>query len=78
MRITVDPDNNIAYVALCEGVEQVESIKVSEDLVIDIGPQGRVCGIELLNAAEQLLGKEKLLELIDLKTDRHERVKIPG
>jgi uncharacterized protein YuzE len=32
----------------------VESIKISEEMVVDMTPDGTVYGIELLNANEQL------------------------
>jgi uncharacterized protein YuzE len=32
----------------------VESIKISDELIIDMTPDGMVYGIELLNANEQL------------------------
>ncbi len=37
-----------------EKSREVETIKVSEELCIDLSPDGKVYGIELLNANEQL------------------------
>ena len=42
---------------LQEKLGEVESIRVSDELVVDIAPDGTVYGIELLNANEQL-GRE--------------------
>ncbi|MCS6903533.1 MAG: DUF2283 domain-containing protein [Candidatus Bipolaricaulota bacterium] len=56
MRLTYDPRYNIAYLYLKERPVEVETIKVSEDLNVDIAPDGTIYGIELLNANEQLTG----------------------
>ena len=54
MKLTYDPRHNIAYIRLAEATTQIESIHVSEELNVDITPDGKVYGIELLNANEQL------------------------
>ena len=59
MKLTYDPRYNIAYLRLQEKTSQVETVRVSESLNVDLAPDGTVYGIELLNANEQLRGKEK-------------------
>jgi uncharacterized protein YuzE len=55
MQLTYDPRHNIAYMRLREpGNLQVETIRVSDELNIDLAPDGSVYGIELLNANAQL------------------------
>jgi len=54
MKLTYDPNYNIAYISFREKPEQVQTIQVSEDLNVDIAPDGTVYGIELLNANAQL------------------------
>ena len=54
MRLTYDPRYNIAYLRLHEKTAQVETIRISDELNVDIAPDGTVYGIELLNANEQL------------------------
>lgn len=54
MKLTYDPKANAAYIRLREKSGDVETIKVTDDLLIDISPDGSVFGIELLNANEQL------------------------
>ena len=54
MRMTYDRDRNIAYLRLRPQGAEVETIRVSDELNIDIAPDGAVYGIELLNANEQL------------------------
>jgi uncharacterized protein YuzE len=58
MKLTYDPRHNIAYLRLHEKTAQVETVRVSESLNIDLAPDGTVYGIELLNANEQLRGRE--------------------
>lgn len=54
MRFTYDPRYNIAYIRFQEKQTEVESIRVSDELAVDMAPDGTVYGIELLNANEQL------------------------
>jgi uncharacterized protein YuzE len=54
MKLTYDPRYNVAYIALYDKPAQVETIRVSEELNIDIAPDGTVYGFELLNANRQL------------------------
>ena len=54
MKFSYDLRYDIAYIRFMDKPQQVESIKVSEELVMDVAPDGTVSGIELLNANEQL------------------------
>jgi len=54
MRLTYDPKHGIAYIRFQEKRTEVETIRVSEELLVDMAPDGTVYGIELLNANEQL------------------------
>lgn len=56
MKLTYDPRYNIAYLRLHEKTAQVETIQVSDELNVDIAPDGTVYGIELVNANAQLTG----------------------
>lgn len=56
MRLSYDPRYNVAYLQFHEKSTEVESVKVSEALVVDLAPDGTIYGIELLNANEQLRG----------------------
>ena len=53
MRFTYDPRYNIAYIRFQEKQADVETIRVSDELIVDMAPDGTVYGIELLNANEQ-------------------------
>lgn len=54
MKLTYDPTQNVAYLRLHERAVEVETIHVSDELNIDLAPDGTIYGIELLNANEQL------------------------
>ena len=54
MKLTYDPARNIAYLRLHQKKAQVDTIRVSDEMNVDIAPDGTVYGIELLNANAQL------------------------
>lgn len=54
MRPTYDPRYNVAYIRLHEKAAQVTTIKIGDEMNVDIAADGTVYGIELPNANEQL------------------------
>lgn len=54
MRFTYDPRYNIAYIRFHEKSAEVETIRISDELNVDMAPDGTIYDIELLNANEQL------------------------
>jgi len=59
MELTYDPHHNVAYLRLKQPRPddadwQVQTVCVSDDLNVDLAPDGSVYGIELLSANEQL------------------------
>ena len=54
MRLTYDPRLNIAYLRLREKTDGVRTVRVSDELNVDIAPDGTVYGVEFLNATAQL------------------------
>jgi len=69
MDITYDPRYNIAYIRLRRKAPGVKTVQVSEEMNIDLSPNGKVYGIELLNAREQLI-KGKKISIIDESTGK--------
>lgn len=63
MKLTYDPKYNIGYIEFREKTAEVETIHISDELNIDIAPDGTIYGIELLNAQEQLAG-DKLKKFV--------------
>jgi len=55
VKLTYDRRYNVAYIHLKEKTADVETIRISEELNVDLAPDGTVYGIELLNANEQLV-----------------------
>ena len=63
MQLTYDPACNIAYIRFRKRPAKVTTVVVSDELNVDIGPDGKVYGIELLNANEQL-GTRRVKNLV--------------
>ena len=75
MKLTYDPRYNIAYLRLHEKVGEVETIRVGDQLNVDIAPDGTIYGIELLNANEQLRAEDQgKLVLIDQSKDQRQEL----
>ena len=68
MKIGFDPKYNIAYIRFRPKTKGLESIKISDELVIDLAPDGSVYGIEFLNANKQLQLENGKLKLFNEKT----------
>jgi uncharacterized protein YuzE len=56
MQLTYDAKHNIAYLRFAEASGDVETVRVSDDVLVDLNADGSVCGIELLDAGRQLAG----------------------
>jgi uncharacterized protein YuzE len=54
MKFSYDPRYNVGYIRFKNKKIDAESIKLSDELVIDLAPDGTVYGIELLNANDQM------------------------
>ncbi|MCL0093868.1 DUF2283 domain-containing protein [Dehalococcoidia bacterium] len=74
MRFTYDPRYNIAYIRFHEKGTEVETIRISDEFVVDMPPDGTTYGIELLNANEQLQHEDmgKLLVLNEATGEQRE------
>jgi uncharacterized protein YuzE len=76
MKLTYDPRYNVAYIRFHEKRDDVESLRISDELVVDMAPDGTVYGIELLNANEQLQ-REDMGELIVINEATGESTNLP-
>lgn len=78
MKLTYDPKYNVAYIHLQDKTTQVETIRISDELNVDMTPDGTVYGIELLNANRQLsadhLGK---LIVVNESSGESTEIKLP-
>ncbi len=59
MRFTYDPKYNIAYLKFQEKSAEVQTLKISDELNIDLASDGTIYGIELLNANEQIIRQDE-------------------
>lgn len=66
MKITYDPEVDAAYISFKKGPMQVTTIRLSEDVAVDLGPHEEVVGIEILDASEHL-GFEREKPVIELQ-----------
>ena len=78
MKLTYDPRYNVAYLRLHAKTAEVETIHVSDEINVDLAPDGTVCGIELLNANVQLAREDAgQLVLQNEATGERTAVKLP-
>ena len=62
MRIRYDPTIDVLYIRLSES-EVEDSDEISEGVILDIDKNGKPVGIEILDAARVMGGKEMKVEL---------------
>lgn len=75
MKISYYPRYIIVYIHFSkEKATNIETIRISDELCIDMAPDGTIYGIELLNANEQLRrdGMQKLVVVNEFKGDMAE------
>jgi uncharacterized protein YuzE len=75
VKLSYDARYNIAYLHLKDKREEVESLKISDELIIDLAPDGTVYGIEFLDANEQL--KQDFGKLLFINEATGERAELP-
>ncbi len=71
MKIRYDSDADALDIRLTEEKVECEMIHLSDQLTLDIGPEGKVVAIEILDASElvpSLKSREVTLENLLLKT----------
>ncbi len=61
MRVTYDPEVDALYIRLSDEPAEVTTQRLSEEVAINYAPNGRIIGIEILDASEYISG---------LKTER--------
>ena len=54
MKVTYDPEADAAYISFKKGPVQVTTVRITEDVAVDLGPNEEIVGIEVLDAAEHL------------------------
>lgn len=76
MKISYDPSVDAAYIYFMKDKGHVTTVRLSEDVAVDLGPNEEIYGIEVLSAARHLgplkAGENPKIELenIDLVTNK--------
>lgn len=69
MKITYDPKVDAAYFRFLEGEFQCTTVRLSDSVAVNMGPGGKVVGIEVLDASENLeiVRKSPIIQVENLK-----------
>ncbi len=54
MKIKYDPEVDAAYISFKKAPLEVTTIRLSEDIAIDLGTNEEIVGIEILDASEHI------------------------
>lgn len=63
MKISYDPEVDALYIRLLEGDYECRTVRLNDEVALNLGPGERLVGIEILDAKE-ILGKGQLPPLI--------------
>jgi len=63
MKISYDEEVDALYIRLVDGAQQCRTVRLSEEVALNMGPGEQLVGIEILDA-KQMLGAGKLPSLI--------------
>ena len=63
MKINYDPEIDALYIRLIEGKYECRTLRLNEEIAINIGTDEKLVGIEILDAKE-VLGSGKLPKLV--------------
>jgi uncharacterized protein YuzE len=63
MKISYDEDVDAMYISLIDGDHEVRTVRLNEDVALDLDEQERLVGIEILDA-KRVIGKGKLPRVV--------------
>ncbi len=63
MKISYDPEIDALYIRLIEGEHECRTVRLNEEIALNIGLGEKLVGIEVLDA-KQVLGKGELPSLV--------------
>ena len=66
MQIHYDSKNDLLYLRIEPEKQQVTNLQVTEDIILDIGAEDKIVGIEILDASKHI-NLEKLIPIEYLK-----------
>jgi YD repeat-containing protein len=70
MKIDYDPEVDALYIRFAEGPAEVTTQRLTEEVAIDYDADGRIVGIEILDASESVFppGQERRVVVRNLRT----------
>ena len=79
MHLSYDPQVNLAYIRFRAKRAKVTTVAVSDEVNVDLGPDGQIYGIELLNANKQLGSKRvKTISAENRRSGKKSRMALVG
>ena len=63
MKISYDKEVDALYIKLLEGTQEVRTLRLTDDIALNIGSGEQLVGIEILDA-KNILGKGELPKLL--------------
>jgi uncharacterized protein YuzE len=63
MKISYDPEVDALYIRLIEGQYECRTLRLNEEIALNIGPGEKLVGIEILDA-KQVLGEKNIPSVI--------------
>ena len=63
MRISYDPEVDALYIRLVEGDQECRTLRLNDEIALNIGPGEMLVGVEILDA-KQVLGKGELPSVV--------------
>ncbi len=70
MKISFDPQVDALYIRFTDEAAEVTTHRLSEDVAVNYAPDGRIVGIEILDASEYVFrrGEEPQIEVHNVAT----------
>lgn len=68
MKVIYDPEVDALYIRLCDEPTEVTTQRLSEEVAINYSPDGKIVGIEILDASEYVfrLQEDRAIKLQNL------------
>lgn len=63
MKISYDPEVDALYIRLIEGEQECRTLRLNDEIALNIGPGETLVGIEILDAKE-VVGKGELPQVV--------------
>ena len=63
MKISYDPETDAMYIRLIDGKYECRTLRLNEEVALNIGPNEKLVGIEILDA-KQVIGSGQLPSII--------------